>query len=124
MSERNKEIIKKVNQAFAEGDTEKFLTFCADNVKWTMVGEKTVEGKDTIRKWMASMPSDPPRFTVDNVIGEGDFVTAYGEMTMTEKDGTPGSYSYCDVYRFRGDKIAELNAFVIKTAPKYEKSGV
>ena len=123
MSEKNKETIRKVNAAFAEGDTEKFLTFCAENVKWTMVGDKTVEGKDAIRKWMAAMPSEAPLFTVDNVIAEGDFVTAYGDMAMTEKDGTAGSYSYCDVYRFRGDKIAELNAFVIKTEPKFETSG-
>ena len=118
MSERNKEIIARVNAAFAEANTEKFLSLCDDNVKWTMVGDTTVQGKDAIRKWMASMPSEPPQFTVDNVIAEGDFVTAYGDMTMKEKDGTPGSYSYCDLYRVRGDKIVELSSFVIKTEPK------
>jgi hypothetical protein len=25
---------------------------------------------------------EPPKFTVNNVIAEGDFVVAYGEMTM------------------------------------------
>jgi hypothetical protein len=36
-------------------------------------------------------------------------------MTMNEK-GAVVPYSYCDVWRFRGDKLAELRAFVIKTA--------
>jgi uncharacterized protein len=123
MAQRNKDLIAKVNAAFAEADTEKFLSFCDEKVKWTMVGESTVEGKDAVRKWMASMPSEPPKFTVDNVIADGDFVTAYGDMTMKEKDGQPGSYSYCDVYRLRGDKIIELTSFVIKTAPKLQTAG-
>ena len=124
MSEKNKEIIAKVNTAFAENNTEGFLSFCAGDVEWTMVGDKTVKGKDAIRKWMAEMkPAEPPKFTVDNVIADGDFVTAYGDMTMKDKDGKPASYSYCDVYRFRGDKIAGLKAFVIKTEAKHKTSG-
>ena len=42
-------------------------------------------------------------------------MTAYGDMNMKEKDGSKAPYSYCDIYRFRGDKIAELSSFVIKT---------
>ncbi|MGH9201103.1 MAG: nuclear transport factor 2 family protein [Vicinamibacterales bacterium] len=123
MSQRNKEIINQVNAAFAEGKPEKFLALCDENIKWTMVGDNTVKGKDAVRKWMAEMPSEPPQFTVNNVIAEGDFVTAYGDMTMKEKDGKPGSYSYCDVYRLRGDKIVELSSFVIKTEPKLQAAG-
>ncbi len=123
MSAKNKEIVEKVNAAFAEGNIEKFLSFCAEDVEWTMVGEKGVKGKDAIRQWMAAMApkdSEPPKFTVTNVIAEGDFVTAHGDMTMKDKDGKAASYSYCDIYRFRGDKIVELSAFVIKTKAKHK----
>jgi ketosteroid isomerase-like protein len=89
-----------------------------------MVGENSVKGKDAIRQWMGSMPAEPPQFTVAQVIGEGDFVTAFGDMTMKEKDGSLAPYSYCDIYRFRGDKIAELRSYVIKTqAQKEERVG-
>jgi ketosteroid isomerase-like protein len=120
MSAKNKEIVEKINASFAEGGVEGFLSFCADDVEWTMVGDKSVKGKDAIRKWMASMDVEPPKFTVDNIIAEGDFVTAYGDMTMKDKDGKDASYSYCDIYRFRGDKIVALSSFVIKTEAKYE----
>jgi len=71
MSQKHKEIIEKVNAAFAKGSTEGFLSFCAEDVEWTMVGDKTVKGKDAIRQWMASMGDmEPPKFTVDNVIAE------------------------------------------------------
>jgi uncharacterized protein len=87
-----------------------------------MVGNKTIQGKDAIGEWMASMDMEPPKFTVDNVIAEGDFVAAHGEMTIKDKDGKVIPYAYCDIYRFRGDKIVELRAFVIETAAQHETS--
>ena len=115
MPANSKEIVEKVNAAFAGNDLEGFLWFCADDVEWTMVGDQTINGKDAIRQWMASMDFDPPEFTVDAVIAEDDFVAAHGNMTMKGEDGKTVLYSYCDIYRFRGDKIVELRTFVIKT---------
>src|SRR5688572_22120027 len=122
MSAKNKEIVEKVNASFAEGGVEGFLSFCADDVLWTMVGNKSVKGKEAIREWMASMDFETPKFTVDNIIGEGDFVTCYGNMTMKDKDGKAAPYAYCDIYRFRNGMIAELNSFVIKTAARAESA--
>ena len=117
---KNKEIVEKVNATFAEGGVEGFLSQCADDVVWTMVGSKTTKGKNAIREWLTSMDMEPPKFTVNKIIGEGDFVTAYGDMTMKDKDGKVVPYAYCDIYRFREGKIIELNSFVIKTEAKSE----
>jgi ketosteroid isomerase-like protein len=123
MSAKNKKIIQKVNASFGENNVEGFLSFCAADIVWTIVGEKTVAGKDAIRQWLTSMDMEPPKFTVANVIGEGDFVTAYGDMTMKDKQGKTVPYSYCDIYKFRGGEIVELRSFVTKTEPKYQTSG-
>ncbi len=122
MSEQNKEIVEKVNAAFAENSTEGFLSHCAEEVEMTMVGDKTVKGKEAIRQWMASMDMEPPKIMVANVIAEGDFVAAHGSVIMKDKDGKTSPYSYCDIYRLRDGKIAELKAFVIKTEAKREAS--
>ena len=53
-----KAIVNKVNEAFANNDVEGFLALCASDVVWTMVGDRTVKGKDEIRKWMGSMNND------------------------------------------------------------------
>ena len=97
----------------------KFLSYCADDVIWT-IGDRTVKGKTAIREWMALMDMEPPKFTVENIIGEGDLVTAHGGMTMKDKDGKTGSYEYCDIYRFRDGKIAALRSFVVKAEAKAE----
>jgi ketosteroid isomerase-like protein len=117
MATSHKRTIEEANDAFAKNDIDAFLALCADDIVWTMVGDKTVTGKEAIRQWMASMPSEAPIFTVDQIIGDGDFVTAFGTMTMADQEGKPTPYDYCDVYRFRGDQIAEMRSFVMRTAP-------
>ena len=119
MSSSNKQIVEKVNAAFAQGNVEGFLSQCADDVEWTMVGEKPIKGKDAIRKWMTSMGPEVPKFTVTNLLADGDFATCYGDMTMRDKDGKVIPYSYCDIYRFRNGKVAELRAFVMKNEAQH-----
>jgi ketosteroid isomerase-like protein len=117
-----KEIVDHVNAAFSQNKPEGFLVHCSDDVVFTMAGDQTIKGKDALRKWMASMGSEPPVLKINHVISEGDFAVAHGEMSMKERDGATGSYAFCDVYRFRGDKIVELNAFVVKA--KAQPAGV
>jgi uncharacterized protein len=122
MSEQNKAILAKGNAAItsgrhanAEGNNEGFLSFCADDTEWTFVGDKTLKGKAAVRQYMAATYIEPPKFTVTNLIAEGDLVTALGDITLKDEDGKAVHHSYCDVWRFRGGKIVELKAFVIKT---------
>jgi len=122
MSASNKAIVERVNDSFAKGEIEGFLSACTDDVTWTMVGHKITQGKEAIREWLTSMAFEPPKFTVDNLIAEGDLVMAQGNMTMKEKDGTTAPYAYCDIYRFRDGKIAELSSFVVKTEPKTDSA--
>jgi len=123
MSQKNKEIVEKVNAAFTKGNSEGFLEHCADDVVWTMEGEKTTNGIAEIREWMKQMDGmEPPKFTVDRLIAEGDYVVCYGEMTMKGEDGKEGKYSYCDAYTFKGDKIKELRSFVVKHKTEGERS--
>ena len=122
MSASNRAIVESVNDSFAKGEIEGFLLACTDDVTWTMVGHKTTQGKDAIREWLTSMDCEPPTFTVDNLIAEGDLVVAHGDMTMKEKDGKTAPYAYCDIYRFRDGKIAELSSFVVRTEPKAESA--
>jgi ketosteroid isomerase-like protein len=116
MAANRKEIVQRINEAFAENDFDKVLSFCADDITWTMVGDTTVRGKDAIRKWMASMDPQPPQLRIQQTIAEGDSVVSRGDMTMQErKDGPSIPYTFCDIYRFAGDKVVELTAFMIRT---------
>ena len=110
----HKNILTKANAAITKGDNEGFLSYCTEDTEWTFVGEQTLKGKEAVRQWMAKTYTEPPKFMVENLIAEGDFVTALGTITMKDEDGTASTYSYCDVWRFANGKMAALQAFVIK----------
>ena len=121
MAENNKTIVKEVNDAFANNRVEDFLKHCSEDVVWRMVGEKTTNGIDEIREWMAQMEgAEPPKFTVDEIVAEGDSVICRGDMTMKDQTGIEGKYAYCDSYRFKGGKIAQLDSYVIKLKEESE----
>ena len=120
-AERNKEIIQKVNDAFAQNNPEVFLDNCAEDIRWDMAGDAVHTGKDSIRKFISQMgDSKLTDLKVTNIISDGEHAACYGDMTMDEK-GTSTAYSYCDVYRFSGDKIVELRSFVVKHKTEGEK---
>ncbi|WP_226889474.1 nuclear transport factor 2 family protein [Nostoc sp. MG11] len=72
---------------------------------------QALNGKEAVRQWMVTEYVEPPLNIVANLIAEGDFVTALGDLTLKDKDGRATHYSYCDVWRFRGGKMVELKAF-------------
>jgi ketosteroid isomerase-like protein len=116
MPANRKDIVQRINEGFAENNLEKVLSFCTDDITWTMVGDTTVRGKEPIRQWMASMDPQPPQLRIQQTIAEADTVVARGDMMMQErKDGPSIPYTFCDIYRFAGDKVVELTAFVIRT---------
>ncbi len=115
MSDKHKEILKKGNAAITQGNNEGFLELCTEDTEWTFVGEQILKGKDAVRKYMAETYIEPPKFNVTELIAEGDMLSAIGEIIMKDREGKEVHYQYCDVWRFEGDKLAALKAFVIET---------
>ena len=114
MAESNKSILEKANAAISRGDIEGFLSFCADDIEWTTVGDTTLKGKHAVRQMMTREYVEPPKYTVTTLIGEGEFLTALGDIYAKDENGKEALHSYCDVWRFRDGKMVQLMAFVIK----------
>jgi ketosteroid isomerase-like protein len=112
--EKHKSILLEGNAAIANGNNEGFLWFCSDDTEWTFVGDKVLKGKEAVRQWMAKEYLEPPKVTVQHLIADGEFLTAVGEVTVKDEKGKETLYAYCDVWRFRNEKIVGLKAFVIK----------
>lgn len=114
MSEIHKEILAKANAAISEGDFEGFLIHCTEDTQWTFVGDRTIIGKEDVRKWMVATYKEPPKFQVHQMIAEGDTVAAIGEITLKDEQGRATHSAYCDVWHFRDGKMAELHAYVVE----------
>lgn len=114
MSEKNKAVLKQANAAVGKGDYEAFLSHCTDDVKWTFVGQQSLQGKEAVRQYIKTTYIEPPTFAVAHLIAEGDFVTAVGDISLKSGTGKIVQYEYCDVWRIRDGKLAELRAFVVE----------
>ena len=114
MTESNKTILIKANEAVSKGDYEGFLEYCTEDTKWIFVGDQVLEGKKEVRKWMLTAYIKPPELDVKNLIAENDYVTALGKITLINEKGTGAQHWYCDVWKFRDGKMEELTAFVIE----------
>ena len=113
MTEQHKATLLKANAAVSQGDHEGFLDFCTESTEWTFVGDLTLTGKEEVRAWMKKTYIVPPEVTVERLISDGEFLVAIGDIAITDASGQKVKNSYCDVWRFNGDKLDELKAFVV-----------
>ena len=114
MTSTHKRILKQANQAISKGDFESFLSHCTENMVWNFLGDRSIHGKKAVHVWMMENYKTPPKFDVNQMIAEGEFVVATGDITLQGADGQATTYSYCDVWRFENGYLAELNAYVIE----------
>ncbi|RAU82676.1 nuclear transport factor 2 family protein [Pontibacter arcticus] len=115
MTATNQSILTKANEAIAKGNYEEFLQYCTDDTKWTFVGDQVLTGKEAVRIWMSNEYIEPPQNEVKHLISEKEYLTVLGYLTVMRKNGTRDQFSYCDVWKFRDGKMAELVAFVIES---------
>lgn len=116
MSSTHKDLLAQANVAVTRGDHEAFLAFCTEDTEWTFVGDRTLRGKQAVRQWMAdSYKAAPPRLRVHRMVAEGDFLTALGDIVLTDGSGRQTRHAYCDVWRVRDGRLAALHAFVVET---------
>ena len=123
MSEENKQLVEKLNEAWTKGDNEALFQYYAEDVVWTIAGELTLNGLPAVREFMSQMDShEPPKISVDKIVAEGDSVICCGEMTMGGTPDCAGAYSYCDVYTITNGKVSELRSFVVKHSSEDENN--
>jgi ketosteroid isomerase-like protein len=52
MSDTHKEVLTKANECITQGDYEGFLAFCTEDTEWTFVGDRTLKGKEAVRRYI------------------------------------------------------------------------
>lgn len=106
-------ILQEANNCITAGDHEKFLTYCTEDTIWNFVGDRILNGIDEVRQYMAEAYKEPPKFSVNLIIEEGNYLTVLGTITLLDEDSKWVEYEYCDTWRFENGKLAELKAFAI-----------
>ena len=85
-----------------------------DDVRWNIVGDKLIEGKDKIAAILEQMKNDEAaELTIHHIATHGKAGAANG--TMKFKNGK--TVAYCNVYEFsntKGTSVKEITSYEIE----------
>ncbi len=106
--------LQKINEAFANNDTETIVENITEDICWTIIGDRKVQGKEAFTKAMKEMESEEPLIlNISNIITHGASAAVNGTM----KSADHKTYAFCDVYKFGGlknPKIKEITSYVVE----------
>ena len=103
-----------------EMDTERFLSFIAEDGVFRFGSSPPVTGHDGIRAAVDGFFSTfaALQHELQRVIGEGDEVAVEGEVTYTRHDGSTVTLPFANVFQLTDGRIAVYNVYV-DIAPLY-----
>lgn len=111
---KKEKLLQQINDAFAKNNTDFIVENVSDNIKWTVIGDFSVEGKEAFTKALKEMEGDEPfELHIDHIITHGEHAAVNGVMTSAEGE----QYAFCDVYKlsgFKNPKISEITSYVIQ----------
>lgn len=103
-----KALLRDFNVAFAHNDAEAVLEPLSDEIVWTMVGDRTIRGKDAVARALAEMAGEKPalELRIDHIITHGTDAALDGVISF---EGSR-RIAFCDVYVFSSHaKSARIN---------------
>lgn len=109
-----KELIKEMTILFASYQVDQVKQFFADDIKWTLVGDKPIVGKEKFANALMNMSANKAKeLTIHNIITHGKEAAINGEMKM--QDGK--TYGFSDFYEFtnaKASKVKSITSYVLE----------
>jgi hypothetical protein len=106
--------VQELTIAFAKGNSKFILDRITDDIRWNIVGDTLIEGKDNVIKAIEWMKNDKLlHLTIHHVATHGKAGAVNG--TSTFEDGK--TRAFCHVYEFsntKGVAIKEMTSYVIE----------
>ena len=104
-------VVRRMNEAMAEGDMATAASLVADDVVWHEIGSaEPIRGKAQLAASMASLADVDIHWDVHDVIASDDHVIALGTATAT-RGGRSLTYRTAEIYHVDNDQVTERWAF-------------
>src|SRR5215204_3339636 len=120
----NKQLLKKISEEFAKGNLRFSEAYLAEEIKWNILGDDTVVGKEQVLELtkMAQLESFPV-IKIKNIISEGNYVVIESTGEAKTIKGNPYNQVYCEVYRFDNEKLQEITTYLDTALSKQALAG-
>jgi hypothetical protein len=108
-----KKLIQDLTVFFASYSISEAMQHLAEDVKWTLVGDRPIEGKANFEAELLSMSDNKAvDLYIFQIIAHGKEAAVHGEMKL--KDGK--SFGFADFYEFTSagsEKVKSIISYVI-----------
>jgi uncharacterized protein len=113
MKTTNSQLQIKISESFAEGNFEFAEKYLADDIKWNILGENSITGKQQVLEVSKMIHLESfPIITIKNIVADGDYVVIESSGQATTKKGKQYNQTYCDVFRFDEGKLKEITTYL------------
>ena len=115
----NKELVQSFYEAGNRGDFDACFELIGDDIKWTNIGSTSLSGTyrgkaELMEKLLGPLFGQLKAgisSSIDNLLGEADYVVALTSGTAETTDGRPYNNKYCQVIRIRDGKFIEVTEY-------------
>ena len=105
--------VQDLTIAFAKGDSKFILSNATDDIRWNIIGEQLIEGKDQFAEALNKTKKDPVEvLTIRHIATHGKAGAVDGTLRL--ENGR--LRAFCNVYEFsnsKGTAIKEITSYVI-----------
>ena len=115
----NKKIVESLYAAGNRGDFDACFALISDDVTWTNMGSTSLSGTYRGKAELMERLLGPLfgqlkagiSSSIDNLIGEADYVVALTSGTAETTDGRPYNNKYCQIIRIQNGKFIEVTEY-------------
>lgn len=107
------QLLIEIAEKFATGDLAFATPYLAEDIKWNILGENTITGKEQVLEVskMSQLQSFPA-ISIKNVIAEENFVVIESSGKAMTKSGMPYVQYYCDIFKFEAEMLQEITTYL------------
>ena len=109
---------EQVAAAFSGHDFEATFPYLADDIRWNILGDKLVEGKErvvaTCRQTAGYLAGVTTSFARFRTLVAGDSVVVDSLAEYTDQGQDASRVASCDIYDFTDGRLAEITSYTVE----------
>ena len=116
----SKQLVRDAFEGLGRSDIRPLTELMTDDFAWIIEGQsrfsRRYDGKEAVKRDLLDMLfqafATPYRFTIDEIIAEGERVVVLGRGEVKTKAGKDYNNSYCFVLKLADGKLVELREYL------------
>jgi limonene-1,2-epoxide hydrolase len=109
---------EQIAGAFSHHDFEAAYPYLADDIRWNIVGERLVEGKERViavcRESAAYLTDVTTDFVKFRTVATDDCIVIDSIAEYTDKEKETSHIASCDIYDFTNGKVTQITSYTVE----------